>query len=135
LDVEALVPGEPVALRELWPLLPETVDVPLTADVMLPVLLFFQDGWPKAGPFARAEVNWIPRQVRDLYGQDRVGVKEHLDRYPALRGSMLQVSQPMSGLDWRSAGPGMGLSVEWRSGSSPLRVFDNKTLSDLVVAC
>jgi hypothetical protein len=71
------------------------VDVPLTADVTLPVLLFFQDGWPKTDTFARAEVNWIPRQARDLYGQDRVRAKEHLDRYPALRGSMLRVSQPM----------------------------------------
>jgi hypothetical protein len=135
LDIEALVPDEPVALRELWPLLPETVDVPLTADVMLPVLLFFQDGWPKTDTFARAEVNWIPRQARDLYGQDRVRVKEHLDRYPALRGSMLRVSQPMGELDWHSAGPGMGLSVEWRSGSPPLMVADHKTLSDLGVAC
>lgn len=135
LDIEALVPDEPVALRELWPLLPETADVPLTADVMLPVLLFSQDGWPKTSTFARAEVNWIPRQVRDLYGQDRVRVKDHLDRYPVLRGSMLQVSQPMGGLDWWSAGPGMGLSVEWRSGSPPLMVADNKTLSDLGVAC
>lgn len=41
----------------------------------------------------------------------------------------------MGGLAWRSAGPGMGLSVEWRSGSPPLMVFDNKTLSDLGVAC
>lgn len=134
LDIEALVPDEPVALRELWPLLPETVDVPLTADVMLPVLLFFQDGWPKTGTFTHAEVDWIPRQARDLYGQDRLRVKEHLDRYPALRGSMPQVS-PMGGLNWRSAGPGMGLRVEWRSGSPPLMLFDNKTLSDLGVAC
>jgi hypothetical protein len=135
LDVEALVPDEPVSLRELWPLLPETADVPLTADVMLPALLFLQDGWPTTGTFARAEVNWIPRQVQDLYGQDRVRVKEHLDRYPALRGSMLQVSQPMGGLDWSSAGPGMTLTVEWCSGSPPLMLADNKTLSDLGVAC
>lgn len=101
LDVEALVPDEPVALRELWPLLPETVDVPLTADFMLPVLLFFQDGWSKTDPFARAEVNWIPRQVRDLYGQDRVRVKEHLDRHPPLRGSMPQVRSPW--VDWPGA--------------------------------
>lgn len=131
LDAEALVPDEPVALRELWPLLPETVDVPLTADVMFPALLFFQDRWPKTGTFTHAEITWIPRQVRDLYGQDPVRVKEHLDRYPALRGSMLRVSQPMGGLDWSSAGPGLGLSVEWRSGSPPLMLPDNKTLSDL----
>jgi hypothetical protein len=135
LDVEALVPDEPVALRELWPLLPETVDVPLTADVMLPVLLFFQAGWPKTDPFTHAEVNGIPRQVRDLYGQDRVRVKKHLDRYPALRGSMLKVSQPMGGLSWRRGRSGMGLTVEWRSGSPPLMFFDSKTLSDLGVAC
>ena len=38
LGVGCLVPYEPVALRELWPLLPETVLVPPTADALLPVL-------------------------------------------------------------------------------------------------
>ena len=38
LNVESLVPDEPVVLRELWPLLPEAAFVPLTADAMLPVL-------------------------------------------------------------------------------------------------
>jgi hypothetical protein len=116
----------------LWPLLPETADVPLTAGVMLPALLFFQDGWPEAGSFARAEVDWIPRQVHDLYGQDRVRVKQYLDHYPALRGSTLRVSQPMGGLDWRSEKRGMGLGVEWRSGTQPLMLADSKTLDDLV---
>lgn len=139
LGVEALVPDEPVALRELWPLLPETVDVPFTADAMLPVLFFFQDGWPKIGPFVGAEVKGIPRRVLDLYGQDRVRIKEHLDHYPALRGCMLRVplrvSQPMGGRDWGCRGPGMGLSVEWRSASPPLMLLGPKTLSDLGVAC
>jgi hypothetical protein len=70
LGIEALVPDESVTLRELWPLPPETADVPLTDDVMFPVLLFFQDGWPKTATFAHAEVNWIPRQVHDLCDQD-----------------------------------------------------------------
>jgi len=135
IGVQALVPDEPAALRELWPLLPETADVPLTAGVMLPALLFFQDGWPEAGSFARAEVDWIPRQVHDLYGQDRVRVKQYLDHYPALRGSTLRVSQPMGGLDWRSEKRGMGLGVEWRSGTQPLMLADSKTLDDLGVAC
>lgn len=135
LGIEALVADESVALRELWPLLPEMVDFPLTAEVMFPALLFSQDGWPKAGPFVRAQVNWIPRRVRDLYGQDRARVKEHLDRYPALRGSILSVSQPIGGLDWHTVGPGMGLTVEWRSGSPPLMLHDEKTLDDLGIAC
>lgn len=83
IGVHALVPGEPAALRELWPLLPETAEIPLTPSAMLPALLFFQDGWPEAATFARAEVDWIPRQVHDLYGQDQVRMKEHLDQYPA----------------------------------------------------
>ena len=41
---EALVSGKPVALRELWPLLPETAFIPVTADAMLPVLMFSQAG-------------------------------------------------------------------------------------------
>ncbi|MET9241202.1 hypothetical protein [Nonomuraea sp. NPDC003709] len=135
LDIEALVPDEPVALRELWPLLPETADVALTANAMLPVLLFSQNGWPQAATFSQAEVSWIPRQVKDLYGKDRVRVKEHLDRYPALKDSVPRVSQPMGELDWASAGPGLTLGVEWRSGSPPLTLFDNKTLNELGVAC
>jgi hypothetical protein len=102
---------------------------------MLPALLFFQDEWPKAGTFARAKVDWIPRRVHDLYGQDRVRVKEHLNHYPALRDSTLAASQPMRGLDWRSEERGMGLDVEWRSGTPPLALADGKTLDDLGVAC
>jgi hypothetical protein len=135
LDIEALIPNEPVALRKLWPLLPEAADVPLTADVIFPALLFFQDGWPKSSTFARAEVHWIPRQVYDLCGQDRVQVKEYLDHYPALRSSMLRLSQPVGGLGWRSVGAGMGLNIEWRSGSPPLMLADYKSFSDLGVAC
>lgn len=135
LGVEALMPAEPVALRELWPLLPETVDVPLTEDVLFPALLFSPDSWPDAGSFSRAEVSWIPRQVHALYGQDHAKVKDHLDRYPALRGSTLQRSGPMGSLEWRGKGYGMSLSVEWRSGSPPVMPADSKTLSDLGVAC
>ncbi|MGB6164964.1 MAG: hypothetical protein WCF33_00130 [Pseudonocardiaceae bacterium] len=111
------------------------MDVPLTADAMLPVLFFFQDGWPEIGPFAGAEVKGIPRRVLDLYGQNLVRIKAHLDHYPALRGCMLRVSQPMGGRDWGRRGPGMGLSVEWRSASPPLMLPGPKTLSNLGVAC
>ena len=133
MGAEALVPGEPAALRELWPVLPETADVPLTAGAMLPVLLFSQDGWPEAAAFARADIDWIPRQVHDLYGQDRSRVQDYLDSYPALRASRLRRSQPMGGLDWRSEKRGMGLSVEWRD-STPFALADTKTLDDLAVA-
>lgn len=49
LDIQPLVPDEPVALRELWPLLPEAAFVPLTADAMLPVLLFSPHGCLSGG--------------------------------------------------------------------------------------
>lgn len=136
LNVEALAPDEPVALRELWPLAPETVHVPLTDDVLLPVLLLFPDGWPDAATFSRAEVSWIPYHVRDLYDVDRVRVKEHLDRYPALKYSVLQVSNPTGDLQWaEKGGPGLALGVEWRGGSPPLMLYDHKTFGDLGVAC
>jgi len=61
IGAQALIPDESAALRELWPLLPETADVPLTADAVFPALLFSQDGWPEADLFARAEIHWIPR--------------------------------------------------------------------------
>ena len=133
MGAEALVPDEPVALRELWPVLPETADVPLTAGAMLPALIFSQDSWPEEDAFVRADIDWIPRQVHDLSGQDRARVQAHLDSYPALRSSRLRRSQPMGGLDWRSEKRGMGLSVEWRD-STPLALADAKTLEDLAVA-
>jgi YaaC-like protein len=134
LGIEALVPDEPAALRELWPLLPESASVPLTTDAILPVLLFFPHGLPTASVFSQAEIAWIPRRVKDLYGEDPVQLKEHLDRYPALKESRLQVSGPMGRLEWTSAGPGWSLGVEWRSGTPPLMLHDNRTLKDLGVA-
>jgi hypothetical protein len=141
IGVEALIPDEPASLRDLWPLLPETADVPLTAEVLLPALLFFQDGWPEGSTFARAELAWIPRKVHDLYGQDPAHVKEHFDHYPALRSITLPVSRPMGKLNWRSEKRGMTLGVEWRKGvelgdgGQPLMLADIKTLNDLGVAC
>lgn len=132
MGVESLVPDEPVALRELWPLLPETVDVPLTEDVMLPALLFFQAGWPEGNTVERAQLDWIPSKVFDLYGLDRAPVKEHLDHYPALRDSVLSASLP-AGVDWRSEKFGMGLTIEWQGGTPPMST-DLKTLDDLGVA-
>ena len=143
LNIEPLVPDEPVALRELWPLLPESAFVPLTADAMLPVLLFSPHGWPEwRGVFSEAEIAWIPRRVKDLYGEDPVRVKEHLDRYPALRESTLKMYRelPIRRFKWASAGPGLCLGVRWRraveyfSGSEPLITGDSRTLDDLGVA-
>jgi len=133
MGAEALVPDEPAALRELWPVLPETADFPLTAGAMLPALVFSQDGWPEADAFVSADIDWIPRQVHDLYGQDQARVQAHLDSYPALRSSRLRGSQPMGGLDWRSEKRGMGLSVEWRD-TTQLALADTKTLESLAVA-
>jgi hypothetical protein len=66
MGAEALVPDEPAALRELWPVLPETADVPLTAGAMLPARL------GPAGPAPRQRVR----------GQ----VEEHLAGNVSLRG-------------------------------------------------
>jgi hypothetical protein len=43
------------ALRELWPLLPESASVPLATDAILPVLLFFPHGLPTAS-VSQAEI-------------------------------------------------------------------------------
>ena len=61
-------------------------------------------------------------------------VKEHFDHYPAFRGSALRVSRPMGGLDSRSEKRGMGLGLEWRSGTQALMLADTKSLDDLGVA-
>ena len=134
IGAEALTPGEPAALRDLWPLLPETVPVPLSTDAMLPALLFFQDGWPEAVTFTEAAIDWLPRRVHDLYGQDIARVQQHLDLYPALRSSVLHRSPSAGRLDWRFEGPGAGLDVQWRDGTPPLTLAVTKTLDDLKVA-
>jgi hypothetical protein len=131
LGIECLVLDEPVALRELWPLLPESVLVPLTTDALLPVLIFSQTGWPHATVFSGAEIDWIPGRVKDLYGDDPARIKEHLDRYPALRECTLRLSQPMGRLEWTSPGLGLGLEVQWLSGTPPLMLSDDRTLDDL----
>ena len=128
---------------------PESAFFPLTADAMLPVLLFFPHGWPEVGVFSQAKIARIPRRVKDLYGDDPVRVKEHLDHYPALRDSRLQLSRPMGELQWSNDGPrfglagelqwsndgpGLGLEVKWVSGDTPLMFADHKTVDDLGVA-
>jgi hypothetical protein len=135
---EPLVAGEPTALRELWPLLPEAAFVPLNADATLPVLLFSPQGRSDA-PFSHAEINWIPHRVRDLYGDDPAQVKKYLDHYPALRDSTPLVSFPRQRLEWTSAGPGLGLHLEWHTGAewgdgTPLMFPASKTINDLGVA-
>jgi len=135
LDVEALVADEPVVLRDLWPLLPEAAFAPLTAEALFPVLLFFPEKWLEADTFSAAQVSWIARRVRDLYGDDGARVKAHLDHYPALRSSLLRESGPPDrGLGWSSVGPGLTLEIEWRSGPPGPGRLDRKTLDDLGVA-
>jgi hypothetical protein len=134
LGLESLVPDEPTALGDLWPLLPEAGFLPLTSDALFPVLLFSPHGGSLTGRFPEAAINWIPRRVRDLYGEDPAMVKTHLDRYPALRESELLISAPIPRLKWESAGPGLGLRVRWRSGDPPLAFADNKTADALGVA-
>lgn len=135
LDVEALVPHEPVAFvscGRFYQKRRTSRSLPMSCCLRCSS---FKTDRPTTGTFAHAEVSWKPRQMQDLYGQDRARVKEHLDSYPALRDSMLRASEPMGGLDRSSAGPGMTVSVEWRSGSPPLMPADNKMLRDLGVAC
>lgn len=133
LGAECLVPDEPVALRELWPLLPESITVPLTAEALLPVLMFSQEGWPDAAVFSGAQICWIPARVKDLYGDDPVRIQEHLRRYPALRECILRLSRPLGKAEWSSPGLGLGLEVQWATGSPPLMLHDNRTLDDLGV--
>jgi hypothetical protein len=134
LGIECLVPDEPAALRDLWPLLPESIRIPLTTDALLPILMFSQAGWPEATEFSDAKVCWIPGRVKDLYGDDPTQVQEHLHHYPALRECTLRLSQPLGRVEWSSPGLGLGLDVQWLSGSPPLRLHDKRTLDDLGVA-
>jgi hypothetical protein len=101
---------------------------------MLPALLFSQQGWPDTVIFSQAEIHWIPRRVKDLYGEDPARVKEHFNHYPALREARLRPSAPMERLEWTSVGPGLGLRVEWREASTGLMLSDRKTVNDLGIA-
>jgi hypothetical protein len=133
LGMECLVPDEPVKLRELWSLLPEAVLVQLTADALLPVLMFSHDGRSAASMFSQAQICWIPDRVKDLCGNDPERVQEHLGRYPALKECTVRLSQPMGRLEWSSVGLGLRLDVQWLTGSPPLMLHDNKTLDELGV--
>jgi hypothetical protein len=141
LDIEPLVPDEPTTLRELWPLLPDSAFVPLTVDATLPVLLFSPHSFAHTVVFTRAEIKGIPHRVKDLYGEDSVRLKQHLDRYPALREAwLLPPAAPGARLEWASAGPGLSLRVEWWSESPSFANSDkmfassaSKTINDLGV--
>jgi hypothetical protein len=137
LGTGCLVRGEPVALRDLWPLLPESIQVPLTADILPSVLMFSQDGWPEARVFSGATIAWIPAGVKDLYGDDPARVQEHLSRYPALRECTLRLPQPAGRAEWSSPSPfGLSLDVQWVTGSPPQLLHARRTLDDLgVMTC
>lgn len=130
LGTEQLPTAQPVALRGLWPLLPEAAFVPLTADAMLPLLLFFPIGYGQPVGFSSAQVAWVPGRVREIHGGDAERVKEHLDQYPALRESRPQVTQPEGRIDWEEVGPGLQLAVEWRDDAMH---FAERTTDDLGV--
>jgi hypothetical protein len=87
LGAEPLPAQQPVALRDLRPLLLEAAFVPLTGDAVLPLLLFFPSRHDLLAAFSQAQIAWIPTRVRELHGGDQDRVKEYLDQYPALRES------------------------------------------------
>ena len=134
LGIECLVPDEPATLRELWPLLPESIRAPLTAEALLPALMFSQAGWPETTVFSDAQICWIPSRVKDLYGDDPARVQEHLNLYPALRECTLRLSQPKGKVEWSSPGLGLRVDVQWLSGAPPLMLHDKRTLDDLGIA-
>ncbi|MBT8227941.1 MAG: hypothetical protein HKP61_01005 [Dactylosporangium sp.] len=127
LGAEPLVPGEPVALRDLWPLLPNAVLVPLTSDALLPVLLF-QSATGLAGrPSVGATLVWIPHRVRDLHGDDHAQLKQHFSHYPSLSGLGFPVP-PGNGVAWSEGmGPGLGLHVVFGDAATPT---DTRSLAE-----
>lgn len=122
--------GEPITLGDLWPLLPETAETPLIADVEFPALLFMPTNWPSAFPFGLAEVHSIPRHVKERCGGNREQVIAYLQHYPSLRDARIPSSPIFREVSWEEAGPGFGLKLEWRD-SSEFRLPEHKTLSDL----
>jgi hypothetical protein len=134
LNLEPLVPDEPVEVRELWPLLPETAFVPLSTDPLTPVLLFSLD--QDSATFSHAKIDWIPARIKDSQGERPESVKQFLNAYPALREIV-----PMTyggRLIWSEAGPGLGLAVSWRRveqlGSTDVPLLESKTIDGLGVA-
>src|SRR5487761_31481 len=138
LGVDCLVPGEPVTQHELWQLLPEAIFAPLTTDSTQPVLLFVAGS--EVSHFAQATIAWIPRHVKDLYGDDPAGVKDYLDRYPALREARLSVRRPLGKPAWGKWGQSLKLGVEWRrevelgTETPPLLMPRDRTIDELRVA-
>ena len=120
LGIECLVPDDPVALGELWPLLPESIRVPLTADALLPVLMFSPAGWPETTevrssrsrrrvPMTRSQMAFIlgvlgkvvmtavPRleHLAECDGEDRVAI---MNMEPQRAKAVTQVHGEVAGL-------------------------------------
>jgi hypothetical protein len=130
IGAEPLPPGTPVSLDRLWPLLPETVDTPLTSDAEFPALLFMPTNWPSAFPFALAELNWIPRHVKERCSNDRVQVIAYLQHYPSMKGAQPPSNPIYPEVTWTERGYGFSLTVEWRD-DSELHLNESKTVSEL----
>jgi hypothetical protein len=127
LGVECLVPREPVALRELWPLLPEARSAPLVSDAQFPVLLLLPGSI--RNNIADAWLSGIPRQIKEQYGND---VKEYLGRYPALLESMTKLGQPLIGsMYWGGEHDQPRLALRWEPKILPVMCPGIKTTDEL----
>ncbi|SDU25560.1 YaaC family protein [Jiangella alkaliphila] len=74
-------------LGDLWALLPEAHDVPLSAATIA-ALSFDGDLVRRrtSNGHDQATLNYVPRAVRDECGDDREKIREFLDHYPSLNG-------------------------------------------------
>jgi hypothetical protein len=88
LGVEGLVPKERIKLRDLWALIPESIEAPLDPSPAFPVLSFQRGTRYRSGEhyYDNAHLGRIPSRVRDESENDPATLNAFLERYPSLRG-------------------------------------------------
>jgi hypothetical protein len=112
MGVDCLKPEQRIQLAALWPLLPESFQVPLTTAPQFPALSI-EGGYepPKPGQtHHNVNVGYIPDSVHTEYGADNSKLAEFLRHYPSLSGWRCTrgVDEP---LDWERHGPN---NEHWR---------------------
>lgn len=117
LGVQGLVPKEKIKLRDLWELVPESVDAPLESTPEFPVLSFQRGTRFLSGEYYcdNAHLGYIPFRVRDECETDPAKLNDFLGRYPSLGGWQ---HQPVSGdQNWERRSQGSSfdsLKLDWR---------------------
>jgi hypothetical protein len=110
LGFSPLIDRERVTLAELWPLIPESIEAPLSPEETLSAIMFWPGEWPQHDNLYTAELGWIRNAVPRRYGQDIAAIAAHFAQYPALQGLSWTVAQNVA---WNTNGFATSLDVHF----------------------